>query len=230
MRRACSTSRSACPNAGSTSPPRSTRSGFASPSTRGRSPPCPQILSGRGRGYDGRDGAPRIELVRGDITDQAVDAIVNAANTALRPGGGVDGAITRAAGTRLRSSRERRGSRSGATRRCATGDAVATTAASSPPAGSSTPPDRSTPASDRDPELLASCHTSSLRVADELGARSVAFPAISTRDLRLSRRLGRAHRARQRWPAPTRRSRWSGSCCSTERTWRHLPTAAPRTR
>ncbi|HEU4488913.1 MAG TPA: O-acetyl-ADP-ribose deacetylase [Actinomycetota bacterium] len=120
-----------------------------------------------------------IELVRGDITRQAVDAVVNAANSSLLGGGGVDGAIHRAGGPRileeckaLRSERFKDG--------LPTGEAVATTAGDLPakwvihtvgPVYAKSQ-DRSA--------LLASCHTASLRVADELGATSVAFPAIST--------------------------------------------------
>jgi O-acetyl-ADP-ribose deacetylase (regulator of RNase III) len=122
---------------------------------------------------------PSIELLRGDITRQSVDAIVNAANTALRPGGGVDGAITRAAGAEALADRERvireRGDPP-----LPTGDAVATIAGdldarwiihTAGPVYSGT---------SSDAELLASCHRSVLRVADGLGARTVAFPAIST--------------------------------------------------
>jgi O-acetyl-ADP-ribose deacetylase len=122
---------------------------------------------------------PRIELVQADITFQDVDAIVNAANTSLRPGGGVDGAITRAAGPDAMADRERvireRGDPP-----LPTGQAVATIGGAlvarwiihtAGPIYSGSPDD---------PRLLASCHTESLRVADELGARTVAFPAIST--------------------------------------------------
>ncbi|MGZ5302167.1 MAG: O-acetyl-ADP-ribose deacetylase [Actinomycetota bacterium] len=122
---------------------------------------------------------PRITLVRGDITVQDVDAVVNAANTALRPGGGVDGAIARAAGPRALADRERviRGRGDPPLH---TGRAVATIGGAlaarwiihtAGPIYSGSPDD---------PRLLASCHTESLRVADELGARTVAFPAIST--------------------------------------------------
>ena len=121
----------------------------------------------------------RIELVQGDITNQSVDAIVNAANTALRPGGGVDGAITRAAGPAALADRERIIRERGRTP-LPTGEAVATIAGdldarwiihTAGPVYSGT----------ADPaELLASCHRSVLRVADELGANTVAFPAIST--------------------------------------------------
>jgi O-acetyl-ADP-ribose deacetylase len=122
---------------------------------------------------------PRITAVQGDITEQAVDAIVNAANSSLMGGGGVDGAIHRKGGPaileecrRIRAERYPDG--------LPTGEAVATTAGELParwvihtvgpvygreedPAG-----------------LLAACHVNSLRVADELGAQTVAFPAIST--------------------------------------------------
>jgi O-acetyl-ADP-ribose deacetylase len=124
-------------------------------------------------------GMPRIVLVQGDITAQAVDAIVNAANTSLRPGGGVDGAITQAAGPEALADRERvireRGDRP-----LPTGEAVATIGGALParwiihtagPVYSGSPDDV---------RLLASCHTRSLQIADELGARTVAFPAIST--------------------------------------------------
>ncbi|MEV0170001.1 O-acetyl-ADP-ribose deacetylase [Streptomyces sp. NPDC050803] len=120
-----------------------------------------------------------LTFVQGDITRQSADAIVNAANSSLLGGGGVDGAIHRRGGPaildecrKLRASRYGRGLR--------TGQAVATTAGELParwvihtvgPVFSQSE-DRS--------DLLASCYRESLRVADELGARTVAFPAIST--------------------------------------------------
>jgi O-acetyl-ADP-ribose deacetylase (regulator of RNase III) len=122
---------------------------------------------------------PEIVLVRGDITAADVDAVVNAANTALRPGGGVDGAITRAAGRDALADRERVIAERGDPP-LPTGDAVATTGGDMPsrwiihtagPVYSGRPEDAT---------LLRACHVSCLRVADELGARTVAFPAIST--------------------------------------------------
>ncbi|MEV7193578.1 O-acetyl-ADP-ribose deacetylase [Streptomyces sp. NPDC093510] len=121
----------------------------------------------------------RITLVQGDITQQTADAIVNAANSSLLGGGGVDGAIHRRGGPdiladcrRLRASDHGKG--------LPTGRAVATTAGrldaryvihTVGPVWSATE-DRS--------ESLVSCHREALRVAAELGARTVAFPAIST--------------------------------------------------
>jgi O-acetyl-ADP-ribose deacetylase (regulator of RNase III) len=121
----------------------------------------------------------RIEIVEGDITRESVDAIVNAANSSLLGGGGVDGAIHRRGGPsileackRLRADRYRDG--------LPTGHAVAT------PGGNLAarwvihtvgPIYNESP----DPEgELAACHVASLAVADELGARAIAFPAIST--------------------------------------------------
>ncbi|GHE60058.1 O-acetyl-ADP-ribose deacetylase [Streptomyces thermocarboxydus] len=122
---------------------------------------------------------PRITLVQGDITRQSADAIVNAANSSLLGGGGVDGAIHRRGGPEiLAECRALRASHYG--RGLPTGKAVATTAGrldarwvihTVGPVHSATE-DRSA--------LLASCYRESLRVADELGARTVAFPAIST--------------------------------------------------
>ena len=119
-----------------------------------------------------------IEYVRGDITEQDVDAVVNAANSTLLGGGGVDGAIHRRGGPEilaacrtLRAERYPDG--------LPTGEAVATTAGRLParwvihtvgPVWSKRE-DRSA--------LLASCYRTSLRVADEIGATSVAFPAVS---------------------------------------------------
>jgi O-acetyl-ADP-ribose deacetylase len=122
---------------------------------------------------------PRIELVRGDITEQAVDAVVNAANSSLMGGGGVDGAIHRKGGPaikaecrRIREERYPEG--------LPTGRAVATTAGDLPARWViHTVGPVYAQGEDRSP-LLASCHTESLRVADELGAGTVAFPAIST--------------------------------------------------
>ncbi|MFE1753406.1 O-acetyl-ADP-ribose deacetylase [Streptomyces anandii] len=122
---------------------------------------------------------PLLTLVQGDITLQSADAIVNAANSSLLGGGGVDGAIHRRGGPAiLEECRALRASRYG--RGLPTGRAVATTAGrldaqwvihTVGPVHSGTE-DRS--------DLLASCYRESLRVADELGARTVAFPAIST--------------------------------------------------
>lgn len=117
----------------------------------------------------------RIEAVQADITREHVDAIVNAANQALAGGGGVDGAIHRAAGAgELHAACAALGG-------CATGEAKATPAfglaarwiihAVGP---------RYRDGRHGEPERLASCYRRSLEVADELGARSVAFPAIST--------------------------------------------------
>ena len=120
-----------------------------------------------------------ILLVNGDITAQDVDAVVNAANPSLFGGGGVDGAIHRAGGPAiLEACREIR--RRSHPEGLPTGEAVATTGGDLPATwvihtvgpvyGSVADPAR----------LLARCHVSSLAVADELGAHSVAFPAIST--------------------------------------------------
>jgi O-acetyl-ADP-ribose deacetylase (regulator of RNase III) len=120
-----------------------------------------------------------IEMVRGDITRQTVDAIVNAANKSLLGGGGVDGAIHRAGGPRiLAECREIRAERypDG----LPTGQAVATTAGELPAKWVIHTVGPVYAKSEDRSHLLASCHAESLRVADELGAHSVAFPAIST--------------------------------------------------
>ena len=118
--------------------------------------------------------AATLEAAQGDITREAVDAIVNAANSGLARGGGVCGAIFSAAGPELDGACAELGG-------CPTGDAKAT-------------PGFRLPArwiihavgpvwqggERREPELLASAYRHSLAVADEIGARSVAFPAIST--------------------------------------------------
>lgn len=120
--------------------------------------------------------SPRITLVRGDITAEQVDAVVNAANSGLLGGGGVDGAILRAGGPAQLAARQALRERIGS---LPTGQAAASDAGAMParwvihvvgPVWNA--------AEDRS-HLLASCYREALRVADDLGARTVAFPAVS---------------------------------------------------
>lgn len=120
----------------------------------------------------------KIELIQGDITQLEVDAIVNAANTSLLGGGGVDGAIHRAGGSAIldecRQIRARQGG-------CAVGEAVITTAGNMPArwvihtvgpvwnGGNS-----------NEEQLLRNAYTNSLKLALEYGVQSIAFPNIST--------------------------------------------------
>jgi len=121
----------------------------------------------------------RIEVARGDIIDESVDAIVNAANSALLGGGGVDGAIHAAAGPVLaQECRRLRGT--AYPDGLAAGDAVATSGGDLlAPWVIHTVGPRHWEHPDGGAELLVSCHRRCLEVADELGLRSVAFPAIS---------------------------------------------------
>jgi O-acetyl-ADP-ribose deacetylase (regulator of RNase III) len=123
-------------------------------------------------------GRSRIVLARGDITREATDAIVNAANTTLLGGGGVDGAIHRAGGPEILAECKAIAERQGG---CPTGEAVITNGGKLParyvihtvgPVWSG--------GKRREPELLASAYRQSLRLAAKHGVASLAFPSIST--------------------------------------------------
>src|SRR6201991_1088231 len=120
-------------------------------------------------------GGMDVTVVQGDITAQAVDAVVNAANNAMRGGGGVDGAIHRSGGPAIL-----RGCIEKFPRGLATGDAGWTTAGNLPARWVIHTVGPNYNAGQRDRSLLTSCYRRALEVADELGARSVAFPLISS--------------------------------------------------
>jgi O-acetyl-ADP-ribose deacetylase len=123
-------------------------------------------------------GGRTIELVRGDITREATDAIVNAANSSLLGGGGVDGAIHRAGGPAILEECKAIRARSG---ECATGQAVITGGGRLPARWVIHTVGPVWHGGGRgEADLLASCYRSSLQLAAEQRLRSVAFPSVST--------------------------------------------------
>jgi O-acetyl-ADP-ribose deacetylase len=116
----------------------------------------------------------KLALVEGDITTQEVDAVVNAANSRMRGGGGVDGAIHRAGGPAVLEDCRRRFPDG-----LATGEAGWTTAGEMPAQWVIHVVGPNYRAGQTDRSLLTSCYARALEVADELGARTVAFPLVS---------------------------------------------------
>jgi O-acetyl-ADP-ribose deacetylase len=123
-------------------------------------------------------GSSELRLVLGDLTEHACDAMVNAANAELEPGGGVSGAIHRKGGARIREECRKIFRAKGT---ISPGEAVATTAGNLPARyviHAVGPVWRGGHA--QEAQVLRNCYRSSMRIADELDLRSVAFPAIST--------------------------------------------------
>jgi O-acetyl-ADP-ribose deacetylase (regulator of RNase III) len=116
----------------------------------------------------------QINLVEGDITTQEVDAVVNAANSRMRGGGGVDGAIHRAGGPAVLEDCKQRFPDG-----LATGEAGWTTAGDMPARWVIHVVGPNYRAGQTDRSLLTSCYARALEVADELGARTIAFPLVS---------------------------------------------------
>lgn len=117
---------------------------------------------------------PAVTVVRGDLTTQQVDAVVNAANNRMRGGGGVDGALHRAGGPAVLADCRRRFPRG-----LATGDAGWTTAGEMPARWIIHTVGPQWTRGQRDEAQLTSCYLRCLEVADELGARTLAFPLVS---------------------------------------------------
>ncbi len=118
----------------------------------------------------------RLEAIRADITTLDVDAIVNAANAGLHPGGGVDGAIRRAAGPRLTEDTARIGE-------CPTGTAAITRGYNLPARHvihTAAPVFSQGYDEEKQDRQLASCYASALELADDYGIATIAFPAIGT--------------------------------------------------
>lgn len=118
-------------------------------------------------------GSVFLELVKGDITDQHTEAIVNAANERLAPGGGVAGAIHMVAGSELWEECKR-------LKGCRTGEAKITMGYKLPARYVIHTVGPVYNGSERDPRLLEACYKNSLKLAVERGIKTIAFPAIST--------------------------------------------------
>ena len=131
----------------------------------------------------------KLNIIQGDITKVEVDAIVNAANSSLLGGGGVDGAIHRAGGPEILEACKVIRNRQG---KCKTGEAVITTAGNLPAKKvihTVGPVYNGGKRLEKEKQLLANCYTNSLTLAEEHGLRTIAFPNISTGIYRFPKQL-----------------------------------------